>query len=493
MEQFSAVVDKIDSFLWGPFLLVWLLPLTHIFLTFRTGFIQRKLGLGIKLTLKKDKDGSGDVSQFGALTTALASTIGTGNIIGVGTAIARGGPGAILWMWLMGVFGIATKYSESLIAVKYRVRTETGSMLGGAMFALERGLKLKWLGILFAVFAALASFGIGNGVQSNAVATLLQETAPIELTLTGVTAGEVQTPVHIPLNITQLVAGGIMALLVAMVILGGIKSISTVCMALVPFMAIFYIAGCFIILALNHAFVIPAIISIVKSAFNPNAAAGGFTGFAVSKAIQFGFSRGLFSNESGMGSAPIVAAAAKTRNPVRQALVSSTGTFWDTVIICLLTGLVIVSSALANPSISQGEINGSILVHKAFGQVGGFGPFILTIALITFAFSTILGWSYYGERCTEYLLGSKAIMNYRVIFVIIVFVGAIAPLDLAWNISDILNGLMTLPNIVAMFMLSGVIAAETKKYLKTPDDINMIDTDPVPLRGTSVAATKDAG
>jgi AGCS family alanine or glycine:cation symporter len=264
-------------------------------------------------------------------------------------------------------------------------------------------------------------------------------------------------------------------------------------MALVPFMAIFYIAGCFIILALNHAFVIPAIISIVKSAFNPNAAAGGFTGFAVSKAIQFGFSRGLFSNESGMGSAPIVAAAAKTRNPVRQALVSSTGTFWDTVIICLLTGLVIVSSALANPSISQGEINGSILVHKAFGQVGGFGPFILTIALITFAFSTILGWSYYGERCTEYLLGSKAIMNYRVIFVIIVFVGAIAPLDLAWNISDILNGLMTLPNIVAMFMLSGVIAAETKKYLKTPDDINMIDTDPVPLRGTSVAATKDAG
>lgn len=485
MEQFSAIIDKIDSILWGPFVLVWILPLTHVFLTFKTGFIQRKLGLGIKLTLKKDKDGSGDVSQFGALTTALASTIGTGNIIGVGTAIARGGPGAILWMWFMGVFGIATKYAESLIAVKYRVRTEEGTMLGGAMYALERGLKLKWLGILFAVFAALASFGIGNGVQSNAVATLLQEEAPIELTLTGVTAGDddVQIPVHIPLNITQVVAGTVMAVLVAMVILGGIKSISTVCMALVPFMAIFYIIGCLIILIFNHAYIVPAIAMIVKSAFNSNAVGGGFMGFAVSKAIQFGFSRGLFSNESGMGSAPIVAAAAKTRNPVRQALVSSTGTFWDTVIICLITGLVIVSSVLANPSITADEINGSILVHKAFGQFGKLGSSVLTIALITFAFSTILGWSYYGERCTEYLFGRKSIMNYRVFFVIVVFVGAIAPLDLAWNISDILNGLMTLPNIIAMLLLSGVIASETKKYLSAPGAIDNIDTETVPLRG----------
>lgn len=482
MEQFGLIIGKIDSFLWGPFFLVWLLPLTHVFLTVRTGFIQRKLVTGIKLSVTKDKGGSGDVSQFGALTTALASTIGTGNIIGVGTAIASGGPGAVLWMWIMGVFGIATKYAESLIAVKYRVKTSEGTMLGGAMYALERGLNMKWLGMIFALFAALASFGIGNGVQANAVATLLQETAPIKIMLTGVTSGDVQTTVNIPLNITQVVAGAVMAVFVAMVILGGIKSISKVCMALVPFMALFYVLGCIIILVINHAFVFPAIGVILKQAFSGTAAAGGFTGFAVSRAIQFGFSRGLFSNESGMGSAPIVAAAAKTRNPVRQALVSSTGTFWDTVIICAITGIVIVSSVLANPGINSGDINGSALVHRAFGQINVLGPLVLTIALVTFAFSTILGWSYYGERCIEYLFGSKAITNYRVIFVIVVFVGAIAPLDIAWSISDILNGLMTLPNIAAMLLLSGVIAAETKKYLHTPSAIDMTDADEVPTR-----------
>lgn len=482
MEQFSAIIEKIDSFLWGPFVLLWLLPLTHIVLTIRTGFIQRKLGLGIKLSVAKDKDGSGDVSQFGALTTALASTIGTGNIIGVGTAIVRGGPGAILWMWLMGIFGIATKYAESLIAVKYRVRTKEGAMLGGAMYALDRGLKMKWLGVLFAAFAALAAFGIGNGVQANAVASLLQETAPIELTLNGTTTGPVTVDVQIPVNITQVVAGAVMAVLVAMVILGGIKSISTVCMALVPFMAAFYVLGCLIILVINHTYILPAVSVIVKSAFSSEAAAGGFMGFAVSKAIQFGFSRGLFSNESGMGSAPIVAAAAKTRNPVRQALVSSTGTFWDTVIICAVTGLVIVSSVLAHPEINIETINGSELVHRAFGQIHVFGPLVLTIALITFAFSTILGWSYYGEKCAEYLFGNKVIINYRLVFVIVVFVGAIVPLDLAWSISDILNGLMTLPNIAAMLLLSGVIAAETKKYLSRPDAINTIDESEVPYK-----------
>jgi AGCS family alanine or glycine:cation symporter len=481
MEQFSAIIDKIDAILWGPFVLVWLLPLTHVFLTIRTGFIQKKLGLGIKLSVAKDKGGTGDVSQFGALTTALASTIGTGNIIGVGTAIARGGPGAVFWMWIMGILGIATKYAESLIAVKYRVQTREGTMLGGAMFALERGLKMKWLGILFALFAALASFGIGNGVQANAVASLLQETAPIELTLNGTTTGSVIVDVQIPVNITQAVAGAVMALLVAMVILGGIKSISNVCMTLVPFMAVFYVLGCIVILVINHAYIGQAVGLIVKSAFTGDAAAGGFAGFAVNKAIQFGFSRGLFSNESGMGSAPIVAAAAKTRNPVRQALVSSTGTFWDTVIICALTGIVIISSVLAHPEINSGSINGSELVHRAFGQIHVLGSFVLTIALITFAFSTILGWSYYGERCAEYLLGRKIITNYRVFFVLVVFIGAIAPLDLAWSISDILNGLMILPNIAAMFLLSSVIAAETKKYLGRPNAIDELDNESIPL------------
>ena len=479
----EKIVEAIDSFIWGPLVLIWLLPLTHVFLTIRTGFIQRKLALGIRLSVQKDNDGTGDVSQFGALTTALASTIGTGNIIGVGTAIARGGPGAVLWMWLMGIFGIATKYAESLIAVKYRVRTEEGAMLGGAMYALERGLKMKWLGILFALFAVFASFGIGNGVQANAVATLIHDTAPISITLTGVTTGANAAEVRIPINITQAVAGAVMAILVAMVILGGIKSISKVCMALVPFMALFYVAGCIIVLVINHAYILPAITAIVKSAFSGEAATGGFTGFAVSKAIQFGFSRGLFSNESGMGSAPIVAAAAKTRNPVRQALVSSTGTFWDTVIICALTGIVIISTVLAHPNIQTAGINGSELTRQAFSQISVFGPFVLTVALITFAFSTILGWSYYGERCAEYLFGRKIITNYRVLFVIVVFIGATAPLDLAWSISDILNGLMTLPNIIAMLLLSGVIAAETKKYLSRPDAIDALDLDPVPLRG----------
>ncbi|MDR2864820.1 MAG: alanine:cation symporter family protein [Spirochaetaceae bacterium] len=488
MEQFANIVSTIDGWLWGPWVLVWILPLTHVFMTVRTGFIQKKLLLGIKLSVTKDADGTGDVSQFGALTTALAATIGTGNIIGVGTAIARGGPGAVLWMWLMGVFGIATKYAESLIAVKYRVRTEDGTMLGGAMYALERGLKMKWLGVLFAVFAALASFGIGNGVQANAVATLLNETAPISITLTGIVNGDLgRSSVEIPIYITQLVAGAVMAVLVGMVILGGIKSISKVCIALVPFMALFYVFGCIVILVINHSYIFPAIALICKSAFSSDAATGGFVGFALSKAIQFGFSRGLFSNESGMGSAPIVAAAAKTRNPVRQALVSSTGTFWDTVLICLITGIVIISTVLAHPEINTGVVNGATLTHNAFMQITGFGPFVLTVALIVFAFSTILGWSYYGERCVAYLFGSKIIRNYRIIFVLVVFIGAIAPLDLAWNISDILNGLMTLPNIIAMILLSGVIAKETKKYL---NNIDAIDADAIPLRTELIVKSK---
>jgi len=459
VERFAEIIGIINGFLWGPPVLILLVG-THIFMTIRTGFIQRKLKLGIKLSITKDKDGTGDVSQFGALTTALASTIGTGNIIGVGTAIASGGPGALLWMWLTGVFGIATKYAESLIAVKYRVKNEKGMIIGGAMFALERGLKMKWLGILFAFFTATASFGIGSGVQSNAVANVLNEN----------------------FGVAKWISGFVIAVLVALVVIGGLKWIARVSERLVPFMSVLYTLGCIIILCLNFRYIFPAIQLVCSSAFNIRSVGGGVAGFVMVKlltAARYGVARGLFSNESGMGSAPIVAAAAQTRNPVRQALVSSTGTFWDTVVICLMTGLVIVSSGLAH----QGGLDmsdGSTLTSTAFSQIPIFGNLILTFGLVTFAFSTMLGWCYYGEKGLEYLLGSKSIVPYRVIYVVIAFIGTIISLSLVWDIADALNALMAIPNLIAVLLLSNVIVKETKKYLDG-NHIDDIDNDPVPM------------
>ena len=352
MNAIGNVINQIDSLVWGWWMIILLLG-THIFMTIRTGVIQRKIGTAIRLSVTKDPDAEGEVSQFGALTTALASTIGTGNIIGVGTAIALGGPGAVLWCWLTGVFGIATKYSESLIAVKYRVKTKDGRMQGGAMYALERGLNMRWLGLIFAFFGGFASFGIGCATQVNAIATVCNEN------------------LHIP----PAVIGIAVAVLTALVIFGGIKSIATVCERLVPFMAFFYVIGCIIILGINFDFIIPAVKTICKLAFTPGAAAGGLVGRGIMMAMQYGIARGLFSNESGMGSAPIAAAAAQTRNPVRQALVSSTGTFWDTVVVCLMTGLVLVTSIMKNPSIDMGNItDGGVLTTLAFQQIPGSGP-----------------------------------------------------------------------------------------------------------------------
>jgi len=461
MEKFSLIIEMIDGWLWGPPLLILLVG-THLYLTFRTGFIQRKLGLAIKLSVTRDKGSIGDVSQFGALTTALSSTIGTGNIIGVGTAIAAGGPGALLWMWLTGVFGIATKYSESLLAVKYRVKNNKGMMIGGAMFVLERGLKMKWLGIIFAALTSVTAFGIGSGVQSNAVAIRLFD----------------------DFGIAHWVSGIIIAMMTALVIIGGLHWIARAAGALVPFMSVFYITGCIAILIINHSFIIPAIQLVCSNAFNIRSVGGGFMGFAAVKmmtAARYGVARGLFSNESGMGSAPIVAAAAQTRNPVRQALVSSTGTFWDTVVICLLTGLVIISSVLAHPELNIEGLKGDVLTRIAFSQIPMIGNFILTFGLITFAFSTLLGWSYYGEKGLEYLLGTRSITFYRLIFVIVAYLGTVLSLDTVWNIADALNALMIIPNLVAALLLSGVIAAETKKYLKG-NHIDDVDDTPVPLR-----------
>ena len=429
----------LDDFVWGIPMIVLLLG-THLFMTLRTGFIQRKTLTGIKLSVTKDPDSPGDVSQFQALTTALASTIGTGNIIGVGTAIFLGGPGAVFWCWIAGVFGIATKYAESFIAVKYRVRTPDGKMQGGAMYALERGLNMKWLGVLFAALAALASFGIGCGTQINAIAEVIEN--------------------NVPLNIPPIAVGVVGGILTGIVIIGGIQSIARVCEKLVPLMAVFYVLGCVIILGINYDFILPAVGAILRLAFTPGAVAGGLVGQGVMIALRFGVARGLFSNESGMGSAPLVASAAQTRNPVRQALVSATGTFWDTVVVCLMTGLVLVSTIMKNPEINMDTIaDGGQLTTAAFSQIPVLGPIILVVGIITFAWSTILGWSYYGERCAQYLWGKKALLPYKLLFVAVVVVGPVLALDLVWTIADILKltGSLT-AGYVGLIVLCGVAA-----------------------------------
>ena len=456
-EAINSFVTSVNNVVWGWAMIILLFG-THVFLTIRTGFIQRKtITKGIKLSISKDPDAEGEVSQFGALTTALAATIGTGNIIGVGTAIAMGGPGAVLWCWLTGVFGIATKYAESLIAVKYRVKTADGRMQGGAMYALERGLNMKWLGVIFAVFAGFASFGIGCATQVNAIATVCNENFGIPVWVVGV----------------------LIAILTAIVIFGGIKSIANVCEKLVPFMAVFYVLGCIIILCMNYDYIIPAIVTICKLAFTPGAAAGGLVGTGIRMAIQYGVARGLFSNESGMGSAPIAAAAAQTRNPVRQALVSSTGTFWDTVVVCLMTGLVLVTTIMKNPAINADQVdNGGVLTSMAFGQIPYLGPIILTLGIISFAYSTILGWAYYGERCVEYVAGKKALIPYRVLYIVVAAIAPVIALDLVWLIADTLNALMAIPNLIAVLLLSNVIVKETKKYI---NNLDAKDDTPIPV------------
>ena len=428
-DAISAVMNSFNDFLWGWFMIILLLG-THIFLTIRTKFVQRKTFKAIKLSVTKDPDSDGDISPFQALATALASTIGTGNIIGVGTAIALGGPGAVLWCWLTGVFGIATKYSESLIGVKYRVKTSDGRMLGGAMYALERGFKFKTLGkilaVLFALFALLASFGIGSGVQVNAISNIMNNTFDLgTVNLFGQDA-----------SVISIIVGVLVAAITAVVIFGGIKSISRVCELLVPFMAVFYVLGCLIILGMNFDVLGKTFEMIFQDAFSLKSVAGGFLGSSLMLAARYGIARGLFSNESGMGSAPIAAAAAQTRNPVRQALVSSTGTFWDTVVVCLMTGLVLVTSIMKNPSIDMGNItDGGVLTTLAFQQIPGFGSCDPGGRYHSFAYSTVLGWAYYGERCVEYFSGKKGLIPYRVLYIAVAAIAPVISLNLVWTVS----------------------------------------------------------
>ena len=452
----AEIIGKLDGLLWGWPLIILLFG-THIFMTVRTGFIQKDIFKAIRMSVTRDEGTEGDVSQFGALTTALSSTIGTGNIVGVGTAIALGGPGAVLWMWLTGVFGMATKYAETLIAVKYRVKSENGSMIGGAMYALDRGLHARWAGILFALLAALCGFGIGCMVQANAV------------------VGNITQNFSVP----PLAVAIVLSVLVALVIIGGIRSITRVSEMLVPFMALFYFIGCLVILIMNADVLGQAIGIIFKSAFTTRAVGGGFIGSTIAMACRYGFARGLFSNESGMGSAPLVASAAKTRNPKRQALVSMTGTFWDTVVICLMTGLVLVSCVIKYPHIDGLSGDGSVLTSQAFSMIPGVGLPVLVVGLITFAFSTILGWYYYGERCAVYLFGEKIILPYKILWVAGVFLGSMMKIGVVWDLADLMNGLMAIPNIFAVLLLSGVIAKETRRY--AGNRIDDVDQTPIPV------------
>lgn len=438
MGTLESILGQISDFVWGLPLIILLVG-TGIYLTFRLGFLQiRSLPYALKLTFsrKQDQESEGDISHFQALTTASAATIGTGNIVGVATAIFLGGPGAVFWMFVAGLFGMATKYGEAILAVKYRVKDAQGNMAGGPMYYLEHGLKQKWLAVLFAIFGALAAFGIGNGTQAKAISDLMQDTFSVPAWVTGIA----------------------LVIFAGLVILGGIKWIGRVTSYFVPFMAIFYIlAGLYVMIA-NFQLVPDAIATIFTHAFSGEAALGGTIGTV----IRYGVARGLFSNEAGMGSAPIAAAAAKTDLPGRQALVSMVQVLFDTLIICMITGITIVMSGLWEDK----TIEAGVLTSAAFEQlVGSIGPYLITLGLLFFASSTILGWAYYGEKCFQYLIKSPtAIWVYRTVFVLFIFVGATASLDSVWTLADILNGLMAIPNLIGLIGLSGIIVLETKRF-----------------------------
>ena len=452
------LLTTIDSVVWGPAMIALLLG-THIYLTFRTGFIQRKLPQAIRMSVRRDPSGKGDISSFGALATALAATIGTGSIVGVATALLAGGPGAIFWMWIAGLFGIATKYVETYAAVKYRVRDKSGAMLGGAMFVWKRAFarpdgSVPWWATLgavsFAAFAIIATIGTGSAVQAAAISGIVTSSVPA---------------------IPAVAVGVVIVVAVAAVIFGGVNSIARVCEWLVPIMAGAYALGCLVIMGMNAPVLGEAVGLILECAFTPKAAFGGAVGPGLIMALQFGCARGLFSNESGLGTAPIVAAAAKTKNPADQALISMTGAFWSTGVIGLLTGLVLVSTMIVHPEIGEDILSnpsiftGAALASAAFAEIPVFGTPVLVLGMCAFAYSTILGWSYYGNRCVAYLFGPRGIKPYQVIYVAVAFFGAIGVGDVVWTISDIGNALMAIPNIIVILLLSGMIARETKHYV----------------------------
>jgi len=443
LDFITNLNSTINGIVWGPPMLILLVG-TGILLTFRLKALQfSNLIYAHKMIFKKNEEAEGDITNYEALTTALAATIGTGNIAGVATAIAAGGPGAVFWMWVTGLVGMATKYAEAVLAVKYRVKDKRGEMAGGPMYYIEKGLGMKWLAVLFAFFGAVAAFGIGNMVQANSVADAIYTT----------------------FGVAHWITGLLLVIFTAVVLLGGIKSIGKVTALLVPVMAVFYVLGGSVVIIKNAALVPAAFSSIFADAFTGNAIAGG----ALGTVIRYGVARGVFSNEAGLGSAPIAAAAAKTDHPVRQALVSMTQTFIDTLVVCSFTALAILTSGLVgtiNPATGE-AYTGAALTTTAFNNtLPGVGGLIVAVGIIFFAYSTILGWSYYGEKCLEYLVGEKGVLFYRVTFVLFIMVGAMSGLQFIWDLADTMNGLMAIPNLIGLVGLSGIVVKETKDYMK---------------------------
>ena len=452
MAAIERFLNQASSFVWGPLFLVPLLLLTGLYLTVRLRglqFQQLPHALWLGLVVRREPGAEGDITHFQALMTALAATVGTGNIVGVATAIAAGGPGALFWMWMTGLVGMATKYSEALLSVRFRTTDARGEQSGGPMYFLEHGVGHRtgrWLARAFALFAAAAAFGIGNMVQSNAISLAVANSA-----------GTFALSVH------PGVVGLAVAVVVALVILGGIRSIGRITATLVPLMILVYVTATTVILVLNYEEIPRAIGLVFQSAFTGTAATGGFLGAGVAQAIRFGVARGIFSNESGLGSAGIVAAAAQTREPVRQALVSMTQTFIDTLMVCSFTGLAIITT-----DVWQAGLDGPVLTQRAFdmGLPGQWGGIVVAVCLALFAFSTILGWSYYGEKSLEYLLGTGAVLPYRVAFVLAAFLGSLGTVEVVWLLSDVLNGLMAIPNLIGLLLLSGLIVRETRAYFR---------------------------
>lgn len=443
MELFAEINKMVNNVVWGPPMLILLVG-TGIYLTIRTKFFSiTKLGYILKNTLlkilSKEQKGEGEVTAFQAVATALAATVGTGNIAGVATAIATGGPGAVFWMWVSAIFGMTTKFAEVVLSVNFREKTADGRYVGGPMYYITNGLHMKWLAVIFAIFGSIAAFGIGNMVQANSVAAALEES----------------------FKVPPLATGFVLAIITALVIIGGLKRIGAVTEKLVPFMAAIYIIGALVIIFGNITHIPEAFGLIFKHAFTPTAAVGGFAGSTVRLAMTKGVARGVFSNEAGLGSAPIAHAAATTDHPVRQGLWGVFEVFMDTIVICSMTALAIMVSGLWDSGAS-----GAVLTTKAFNESIPGGGYIVTIGILLFAYSTIIGWSYYGERCIEYLFGPKAIMPYRIIFIPFIVIGAVGGLEILWDLADTLNGLMAIPNLIAVLMLSGTVLKLTKEFFE---------------------------
>lgn len=444
MDYFARLISTADALLWGAPMLVLLLG-THLFYTIRLKFVQRYFSEAFRVIVERDKRLGGNVSPFSALSVALASTIGTGNVVGVATAVCLGGPGAVFWCTITGIFGMATKYAESLLAIKYRVRDENGEFHGGPMYTIQNGLgrRWRWMAVFFSVVAAIAVLGTGNLVQSNAIATIVRET----------------------FRVPNYVSGILIAVIVALVIVGGLQNIAKVCTLLVPLMSFVYLAGCFALLAINHAVLGEAVKTILRCAFSAKAAAGGMFGYGMMLAARYGIARGLFSNEAGMGSEPIVAATARTRNAVRQGLVSYAGTFC-TIIICSVTGLVVVSSVIASRGAIDITDRGNIITQACFEQIPYCGKYLLAFAIFAFASTTLFGWFYYGEQCVRFLCAKRwLLVLYKGVYVLFALLGALGSLSVVWDFANFSNGLMVIPNVISVLLLQKVVVAETRKYL----------------------------